>query len=106
MLKFPKPTRRPKRKRPRDEAHLRHIRSLPCCVPGCRTGLPIQAHHIRTAGNSGTGLKPSDRECVPACMEHHAEYHRVGRLTFEATYKIDMTAIIQSLAVRPPVDLL
>lgn len=109
MLKFPKPVRRPKRKRPRDLGHLDYIRGLSCCVPGCRTGLPVVPHHVRGNGNSGTGLKPLDRYTAPLCGGiggHHDELHRIGRHTFSAKYDIDLEAVARSLAVRPPPDLL
>lgn len=106
MLKFPKPTRRPKRKRKRDEAHLVYIRSLPCCVPGCKKFARIDPHHVRTAANSGTALKPMDTECVPLCRIHHDEHDRLGRHSFQAKYGLDLAEIARGLAVRPPPDLL
>lgn len=73
-------------------AHLAYIRTLPCCVIGCRR-TPIEAHHIRTAANSGTGVKPDDRWAVPLCGGpdgHHMEFHRIGRHSFERKHKIDL----------------
>lgn len=103
-LMFPKPTRRPKRKRPRDPEYLIWIRTLPCCVPGCRN--PSEAHHLRSASNSGVGLKPDDRFAISLCHHHHMEAHTIGQKTFEARYAINLTEIARSLAVRPPADLL
>lgn len=72
--------------------HLRLIRSLPCSVPGCYQS-PIHAHHVRTAANSGTGLKPDDRMAVPLCFEHHAEIHHIGKRTFEHKYGVDLRQV-------------
>lgn len=104
MLKFPKPTRRPKRKRKRDPKHLDFIRSLPCCVPGCRN--PSEPHHLRTAANSGVGLKPDDRQTVSLCHFHHMRLHTIGTKSFEAETGLDLMEIARGLAVRPPPDLL
>jgi hypothetical protein len=109
MLKFPKPTKRKKRKRPRDLAHLADIRVMPCCVPNCRTGLPVQAHHVRSAATAGVGLKSNDSETVPLCGGiggHHDEFHRIGRHSFEAKYGVTLAAIARELSNSPPVDLL
>lgn len=54
------------------------IRQQPCCIPNCVTGLPIEAAHIRTAANSGTGKKPSDDYLVPMCRLHHKMQHQTG----------------------------
>jgi hypothetical protein len=107
MLMFPKPTRRPKRKRPRDEVHLDYVRSLPCCVPGCRSFGESDPHHIRTAATAGTGMKPNDMgHTIPLCHAHHIEHHQIGRHTFARKYSIDLAEIARSLAIRPPADLL
>lgn len=78
-----------------DRVHLAWIRQQECCVPGCERRAPhavIEAAHIRRASNSGTGIKPSDRFCVPLCADHHAESHR-GERTFERKYGIDLMAM-------------
>jgi hypothetical protein len=75
------------------ERHLAWIRSQPCCVPGC--GLqPVEAHHVRTAANSGTGLKPSDWDTVPLCHIHHFALHARGRASFEAKYRVSLEAVM------------
>lgn len=75
----------------RDPEHLAWIRRQPCCVAFCNNG-DVQAHHLRTAANSGTGLKPPDLEVVPLCGDHHRELHDVGRLTFANKYSINLEA--------------
>ncbi len=84
--------------RRRDPKHLEWIRSMPCCVPGCRRASPydvIHPHHARTVGAGG-----SDRETVPLCVEHHNEFHSLsgGRLRFNAKYGIDLAALAKEYA--------
>ncbi len=79
-------------------AHLAFVRSQPCCVPGCRTGAPVQAHHVRTAANAGTGMKPPDATAAPLCAIHHAEHDRIGKRSFAARYGIDLAAEAALLA--------
>lgn len=76
----------------RSGSHLDWIRTLPCCVPGCRSTSPVQAHHVRSAATSGTALKPSDLAAIPCCADHHREGHDTGWRTFEAKYGIDLAA--------------
>ena len=90
----------------RDPKHLTFVRSCGCCVPGCRSRTAVHAHHVRTSKNSGMGMKPSDRETVPLCAEHHQELHTKGNRTFEARHGIDLAAIARALAVSPPNGLL
>jgi hypothetical protein len=82
-------------------AHLRWLRSLPCCVPNCKaTG--SHAHHVRAASIAGTGMKPSDRWAVPLCPEHHSQGHLIGWQTFEAHYRLDLAGIARLLAQTSP----
>lgn len=75
----------------RDRKHLKHLGTFACCVPGCEA--PAVPHHVRTAANSGMGLKPPDRGCtVPMCHGHHTEGHDRGWLTFQRKYGIDLAA--------------
>jgi hypothetical protein len=72
--------------------HLRWIRRQSCVVPDCRSFAAIEAAHVRTAGNAGTGIKPHDKFTVPMCREHHAEQHKRGWRTFERRYGLDLLA--------------
>jgi hypothetical protein len=74
--------------------HLAFVRSQGCVVrPKARTECrgPIEAHHVRTAANSGIGMKPPDTVAVGLCTRHHRALHAAGRRTFEAAYGVDLT---------------
>ena len=47
----------------------------------------VQVHHAvyKSAGNSG-----SDLFCVPVCVVHHNEYHKLGRAGFERKYNLNI----------------
>ncbi len=81
----------------RDPKHLAWVRRQPCCVPGCQR-TQIESHHIRTAANSGTGLKPPDTATVPLCAVHHLQGHSLGWRTFQQAHGIDLTAIAAEYA--------
>lgn len=79
----------------RNPAHLAFVRSQGYVVPGrgragCRG--PIEAHHVRTAANSGIGMKPPDSSATGLCVYHHRALHTLGRRTFETTYGVDLVA--------------
>ena len=77
----------PKLKKKKDEQYLSWIRKQPCIV--CyRT--PCEAHHVRTAANSGMGIKPGDDQAVPLCPLHHRELHQIGVQTFCEKYWVDI----------------
>ena len=81
----------------RDPKHLKWVREQNCCVPGCMNGV-IHVHHVRTAANSGTGLKPPDYWTVPLCSAHHHEIHVHGSKTFEAVHGVDLRVIAAFMA--------
>ena len=87
-----------RREWPRHRAFLRRHQ---CCVPGC-TFLPIEVAHVRSAGNSGVGLRPGDWSAVPLCHDHHREQHQIGLPAFEARYGIDLAALAVEFARRSP----
>ena len=73
------------------------IRALGCCVSGC-WHTPIDPHHVRTAANSGTGMKPSDDFVVGICAYHHRIGHHIGWKTFQKRYGVDLMALAKKLA--------
>jgi hypothetical protein len=82
----------------RSEAHLDYIRRCPCAVKSCWI-TPVSPHHVRTAANSGTAVKPGDEWCTPLCHTHHMELHQCGRSTFQTKYKIDLTELARGYAM-------
>jgi hypothetical protein len=82
--------------------HERWLRGFECCVPGCDTGLKIEAHHLRSAANSGTSLKPASWFCIALCASHHDQYHKVGIDTFAEMHKLDLWAMAEEFASRSP----
>ena len=67
--------------------YLDHVRQQPCITCGYR---PVEAHHVRLACNSGTGIKPGDVWALPLCKLHHLEYHQIGKDTFFERHGIDV----------------
>jgi len=76
------PTRRQKKPRVYDDAHLAWIRTLPCLVSGTR--MRVEAAHIRYADpyygkqESGLGRKSDDCWVVPLEAALHADQHKHG----------------------------
>lgn len=93
MIRLPPRRLKPRRHDPnRSPAHLRFVRSHRCCVIGC-VQEPIEAAHVRTAANSGTGIKPPDSETVSLCQFHHAESHQIGTKSFERKHGLDLASL-------------
>jgi len=78
-------------------ARLEIVRAMGCCVPGC-WHTPIELHHVRTAANSGTGMKPDHTAVIGICVHHHRQGHHVGWKTFQKRYAIDLVALAKELA--------
>ncbi len=52
---------------------------IACSGPAQESGrLPSIGHHVRTAANSGTGIKPDDWYLLPTCNAHHQFCHGKG----------------------------
>lgn len=88
-------------KRIRSPAHLGWVRSHACCVPGC-DGRPIEAAHVRSGTDGGTGIKPGDMWAISLCAAHHRDQHQVGEPEFERRHGIDMKALASEFAARSP----
>jgi hypothetical protein len=97
----PKPSgieRAPKRDFPR---HRKFVRSHACCVPFCQE-TDIEFAHVRSAENSGTGLKPADYFGVSLCHNHHREQHDHGAETFARKYGIDLWKLAAEFSRKSP----
>lgn len=81
--------------------HRRWVRSHGCVVPGCKDDW-IEFAHVRSAANSGTGLRPHDRYGVALCAEHHYQQHAIGQPAFERLYGIDLGRLAEEFARRSP----
>jgi hypothetical protein len=95
--------------------HAGWVATLPCCVcmpehyhaplkpfllnPDNRDSRISEPHHVRTRGAGGR-----EDDCVPLCRRHHGEIERPGwgPATFEATYRVDLTAIALLLWENSP----
>ncbi len=95
--------RAPKREWPR---HRKWLRSHECVctlwnkLANCEGR--IEVSHIRTAANSGTGLKPHDSSAVPMCHLHHFVYHNAGHAEFEKVYGLDLANLAAEFTQRSP----
>lgn len=86
--------------------HRAFLRRHHCVVSGCERE-PIEVSHIRSAANAGTGIKPHDQYAVPMCGglgrdSHHAEYHRIGHISFSAKYGLDLWALAAAFTKASP----
>ena len=85
--------------------HLAWVRGHDCAVKGlndhvCR-GV-IEAAHVRTGTDGGTGIKPSDIWTLPLCSFAHWIQHRDGEAAFEREFDINLKEIAEGLARRSP----
>jgi len=81
------------------EGHRAFLRRHQCVIVGCSTGSPIEVAHLRTAANSGTGLKPSDDSAVPMCAIHHHDSHARGHATVAAENGMTLEQLFQIAAL-------
>jgi hypothetical protein len=86
----------------RCDAHLQFVRGFVCSVwhvsgPSDPCSGKVEAAHVRTGTDGGTGMKPSDSWAIPLCNEHHREQHQIGEPAFERKYGIKMKEIAAGL---------
>lgn len=60
----------PRPERLRSPLHLKRLRTLPCCIPGCR-GWPFDAHHLTHVQPKARGLRSGDQYTTPLCRWTH-----------------------------------
>ena len=54
-------------------------------------------HHILTANNHGTGIKPNDLWCIPARdQDHHNRYHGIGQNTISLDKQLEFLEMLHS----------
>lgn len=88
-------------KRQKDEAHLRFIGSLPCCI--CLDNTSTEAAHIRyadaKAGKRQTGMqeKSDDAFVVPLCGECHRSQHGTSERAWWGGKEIDPVKLALAL---------
>src|SRR3990167_10613794 len=86
----------------RCDAHLQWVRRMKCALDTTLCSDKIEACHVRTGTDGGTGIKPSDSWVIPMCSTHHREQHQCGEPAFERRYIIDMKEIAQALWQASP----
>lgn len=86
----------------RSPGHLKWIRGFECYAATTRCTSRIEAAHVRTGTDGGTGLKPSDCWAIPLCDHHHKQQHSMGERAFEKEYMLDMKEVAQALWQRSP----
>jgi hypothetical protein len=88
--------------------HKAWIESQPCmirtfeCFPKADCQGDIVSAHIRTAANSGTGLKPPQWDTVPLCTHHHGLQHQKGQPEFARLCGLNLLPVAQGYAERSP----
>lgn len=82
--------------------HRAWIRQRPCVVQNPNCGGQMHAHHVRSAATAGTGMKPPDSACIPACAFHHQQLHNVGVKTFETAYNVSLSDMAANFASLSP----
>lgn len=94
--------RAPRREWPR---HRKFVRSHECCAAdgtGSTCHGSIEFAHVRSAANSGTGIKPPDWFGVSLCQFHHGIQHLAGAETFQKVHGIDLWKLAAEFAKASP----
>lgn len=99
--RIPKPPKRASRWR--SQAHCNFVRSHACSACGRTAG--IEVAHVRVGSCTGIGQKPDDWNTVSLCggvTGCHALQHRMGELSFWASYGIDPEALVREFIKASP----
>jgi hypothetical protein len=67
------------------------VKRRPCIVPVGVCAGPIENAHV-VKGDGGTSYKASAEYVAPMCHHHHATLHRLGPISFQSVYKVDLAA--------------
>ena len=80
----------------KSEKHRRFVASFNCII--CKSP-NVQCAHIRSIpnyGNVGMSVR-NDAFCLPLCIEHHTEQHKIGEFKFYSKYYINPVYISEQL---------
>lgn len=94
--------RAPRREWPRHRSWVRKHECVAAMAGVDDCAGEIEFAHVRSAANSGTGLKPHDASGVSCCRFHHAEIHRIGQPAFERKYLLDLANLAAEFAKASP----
>lgn len=78
-----------------NKPYRQFVQSLGCLVRNKDCYGDIVSHHVKHK-NAGWGDKFN---LVPLCFMHHGMIHRIGKLTFQEKYGIDLQKIAESLYI-------
>jgi hypothetical protein len=87
----------------RSQAHCNFVRSHECST--CGSAANIEVAHVRLGSGAGIGQKPDDWNTVSLCGGQrgcHALQHRLGEISFWASYEIDPQALIAAFIKASP----
>jgi len=80
----------------KSEKHRRFVASFSCII--CKSP-DVQCAHIRSIpnyGNVGMSVR-NDAFCLPLCISHHLEQHKIGEYKFYSKYYINPVYISEQL---------
>jgi hypothetical protein len=80
----------------RSPAHRQWVREHACC--SCGSIVAIECAHVRTAANSGMGIKPSDAFTISLCKECHHMAHTMG----DDALCLDMMGLAREFYFKSP----
>ena len=64
------------------------VKSLPCCVAGCRAAWMCEPSENAHTVNGGMGRKADANTIAPLCHGHHRFLHHHGPQTFAASFPL------------------
>lgn len=86
-------------------SHLAWLRKRPCILdgkPGHVCEGRMEAMHVDHAGGKSMSCKVADFHAVPGCSGAHGQLHRMGRVTWEKTWKVDLVEAAKEYAAASP----
>ena len=88
------------RKAPNDrvfQTHRAFVKRHLCVIPKCNNR-DVEFAHLRTAANSGMGMKPPDWYGIGLCSYHHKIAHSRGHATMAEENGVDLDYLFKTAA--------